>query len=131
VPAKKRKTMNTQVATLASVQDKVRERIQASFMDLIPHELWDGMVDAELKRFTREDLPKLVVEQAKLKALEMLKLELAKPAWADRWGMNGMDPSPMVSEVVRQCAPELVAALFGGLVQQLVQHARNGGVRGF
>lgn len=117
--------MNTPPATLASIQEKVRERIQASFMDLIPPELWEGMVSAELHRFTREELPKLVVEQAKAKALELLKVELAKPEWAERWGMHGIDPSPMVAEVVRQAAPDLVAALFGGLVQQLVVQARN------
>ncbi|MDR7092283.1 hypothetical protein [Hydrogenophaga laconesensis] len=32
-----------QIATMASVQEKVKERIQASFMDLIPAELWEGM----------------------------------------------------------------------------------------
>ena len=68
--------MSTQIATLANVQDKVRERIQATFMDLIPPEMWEGMVSAELHRFQIETLPKSIVEQAKLKALEMLKIGL-------------------------------------------------------
>lgn len=126
--------MNTQVATLASVQEKVRQRIQETFTDLIPAELWQSMVSAEIERFTKQELPQLVKQQAKEHLFEMVKAELASPMWADRWsGRNtlGPDPSPMITSIIKECAPDLVAALFGSLGQQIVQNIRNGSIRTF
>lgn len=122
--------MNTQVQTLASVQERVRERIQASFVDLIPPELWDEMVRKELGNFTHNMLPELVKKAASEKLLELLKEELNKPEWRERWGSNGQPGvSDMVGKVLREAAPSFVEAWMGNYAQQLVQSIRNGQFR--
>jgi hypothetical protein len=118
--------MNTEVATMASIQEKVKERIQASFVDLIPQEMWEGMVQQHLKDFTTQVLPKLVKDEAEKRARELLIAELGKPGWVSGlWGPAGPEPSPLLLEVIKQAAPDLVAALFGNLVQQMVMNLRN------
>ena len=123
--------MNTQVQTFASVQERVRERIQASFVDLIPQDLWDKMVNDELDRFTKHHLPEQVRLAATNKLQELLKKELEKQEWCERWqgSPNGPNPGSALAEALRQAAPDLVAAMFSNLGIQIVQALRNGQLR--
>ncbi len=117
------------VATLASVQEKVRERIQATFVDLIPEELWAGMVHAQIEEITKTVLPKLVHEEAEKKLREMIQAEMRKPEWSEFWDDQsvrlGPRASAMVTEAVKKAAPDLVAALFGRFAQSIVSDLRN------
>ena len=117
--------MNTQVATMASVQEKVKERIQASFMDLIPPEMWEGMVDQHLREFTRDMLPKLVKDEAEKRLREMLKAEFEKPQWREQWMGSNPVPSEFLADVLKQAAPDLVNALFSRVAMDTVQMIRN------
>lgn len=116
----------TEVATMATVQEKVKERIRASFLDLIPPELWEGMVQAELHNFTKNELPKIIHEEASLKLREALKTEFKKPEWMGQWDNFGEKPSQFAAQVVREAAPELVNAMFGRIAQSIVNDLRNG-----
>lgn len=120
---------NSNVATLASVQDKVRERIQATFVDLIPEELWAGMVEQQIQQITREVLPKLVLEEAEKRLRTMIQAELNKPEWREFWDnqsvLLGPGASAMVTDAVKQAAPEMVAALFARFAQGIVMDLRN------
>lgn len=119
--------MNTQVQTFASVQERVRERIQATFVDLIPPELWDEMVNRELESFKRTVLPELVKKAAGEKCLELLKAELNQPEWAAEYANNGaMRAGPLVATLLREAAPSFVEAWMGNYAQQLVLAIRNG-----
>lgn len=115
--------------TLASVQEKVRERIQASFVDLIPEEVWAGMVKKEIEHITEVALPRLAVEEAEKVLREMIRKELGGPAWREYWDQHGHTLGPkasaMVTEAVKDAAPELVAALFGRFAQGIVMDLRN------
>lgn len=123
--------MSTNVATMATVQEKVKERIQASFVDLIPPELWEGMVQQHIAEFQRDMLPKLVKDEAEKRVRAMLADEFGKPAWIGHFyggrtaAEYGQDPSAMVLEIVKQAAPDLVASLFGRIVQGVVMEIRN------
>lgn len=122
--------MSNDVATLQSVQDKVRERITQSFADLIPRELWDKMVSAELDRITKHLLPGIVQEAAKAQLTETIKAQLSTPEWQQRWGGNGGElASEALEKILRQVAPDLVAALFGNFAQRIVEAMRNGTIR--
>lgn len=116
---------NQEIATMATVQEKVKERIQASFLDLIPSELWDGMVQQHLDGFTKVDLPRLVRQEAELVAKEMLKAEFAKPEWMSQW-RDGQQRAPEVMQgILRDLAPTLVATLFDEFAMRVVTHIRN------
>lgn len=110
---------------MASVQEKVKERIQASFMDLIPPEMWEGMVQQHLNEFTRDMLPRLVKEEAEKRLREMLTVEFQKPEWTEKWGVNGVEASEMLSTVLKEAAPNLVAAMFSQLAANIVMDLRN------
>lgn len=119
--------MSNEVSMMASVQDKVRERIQQSFMDLLPAELFESMVKAELEKFTKTALPALVADMAKERLKELLKVEFNKSEWQDRWiGGNGANPSALVEEILKKAAPDFVAAMFQGFALQIVQRIRSG-----
>ncbi|MFN8758867.1 MAG: hypothetical protein ACK5XA_08665 [Tagaea sp.] len=113
---------------MAGLQEKVRERIQASFVDLIPPEAWEELVRRELDAFVRDTLPNTIKAAAHDVLRERLRGELAKPEWQPSWdGSTGkMVPSEMVADAVKEAAPALVAAMFGSMAQQFVDMARNG-----
>lgn len=120
----------TQIAGLASVQEKVRERIQATFAELIPQELWEGLVRAELEAMTKKLIPELVQQMARERLANIVRAEFSKPEWQGKWDYSGSGQyrtlgSEMVTEIVKAAAPEFVAALMGGLVQTMVQDLRS------
>lgn len=112
-------------ALMANLQEKVKERIQASFMDLIPVELWDGLVAEEVRKFTAEILPEMIRTEAKAAAYKHIQKGFQGPEWAQLWDTMGLQPSPMVLEIVKAAAPELVAQLFGRVTADLVNYMRN------
>lgn len=120
---------NTQPALMAGVQDKVRERIQSAFMDLVPQELWQQMVEAELRDFTASRLKQLVREEAEKRARELLAEEFKKPEWASHWHATGLGPSEAVARILEAAAPQMVTALFGGIAQSIVEGLRSGSIR--
>jgi hypothetical protein len=121
--------MPAELTTMASVQEKVKDRIQTAFLDLIPPEMWDQMVSQHINEFVKNDLPKLVKEEGDKLIRKQIAAEFSKPEWAETWGSASMTMGPTASkavkEIVQQCAPELMAGLFGGLVQNIVLSLRN------
>lgn len=117
---------STQLAPMASIQEKVKERIQATFVDLIPQEMWEGMVQQHLDEFVKQQLPRIIKEAAEARLKEQLKLELNKPEWNSFiYDTMGNRPSEMVLEIVKQAAPELVANFFGRMTQNVVMEIRS------
>lgn len=122
--------MANEISTMTTIQQKVSERLRASFVELIPDEVWDKMVADELTKFTKDDLPKLVHLAAKDRLMELLKVEFCRPEWLERWGWNNaQSPSAMVSTILKELAPDLVAALFSNVAQSAVMQIRNGNIR--
>ena len=48
--------MSNEVSPLQTVQENIKARIQSEFVNLIPEEMWDRMVQGQIKEFT-EDKP--------------------------------------------------------------------------
>jgi hypothetical protein len=114
------------VVTMASVQERVKSRIQETFMDLLPPELFESLVKQALHDFTKNDLPKLVKAAAEDRLKKLLREEFEKPEWRDTWtGDSAWKPSEMLGQVLRDAAPDMVAAMFGGVAVQMVQQLRN------
>lgn len=113
------------ITTIASVQDKVRERIQTTFMELLPDEMFKGLVEQELSKFLREQLPKLVVQEAKDHLTKKMQAEFVKPEWSETW-TNAQQPTPsaFMKEILRELAPDLVSALFAQLSMNVVNNLR-------
>lgn len=84
--------MATEVGALQSVQEKVKERIQATFMDLLPAELFDGMVKQHLDQFIKADLPLLVKAKAKEEFEAYLKANDAYWKAVDELPLSVRDP---------------------------------------
>lgn len=115
---------------MATVEERVRERIRASFLELIPEELFSNLVGIELHKFTHHELPGLVKKAAADHLQATLKAELEKPEWRERWtGGPGPEAGPALAEALRQAAPELVAAMFAGLGNQIIAALRSGSIR--
>jgi hypothetical protein len=122
---------NQEIATMASVQEKVKERIQASFMDLIPPELWEGMVQQHLNKFQFEELPKLVKAEAEKRLREVVADEFKKPEWSEQWFNGSPRVSALLAATLKEAAPDLVTALFSRLAVDMVAIFRNQNSRGY
>lgn len=113
------------ITTIASVQDKVRERIQTTFMELLPDEMFKGLVEQELSKFLREQLPNLVVQEAKDHLTKKMQAEFVKPEWGETWTNAQPTPSAFMKEILRELAPDLVSALFAQLSMNVVNNLRS------
>lgn len=119
------------VALMASLQDKVRERIQSTFMELLPDAMFQDLVKRELDRLMKVDLPSLVRDAASTRVKQLLEEEFKKPEWSERFGVTGPRASEMVTQIVRETAPNLVEAMFSMFAQTMVQDMRNGRLRAY
>lgn len=115
---------SNEVATLQSVQERVKERIQAQFMELLPPEMFQAMVKTALDSFVANELPALVRAEAREHLKKALAAEFTRPEWMERWD-GRKRASEMAQTIARECAPELVQAMFSGVVQAAVIETRN------
>lgn len=109
-----------------SVQERVREKITSDFINMIPPETWAAMVKKEMDQFCDVDFPALVKKELTTFFSGLIKEEMSKPEWQGQWKSHGMHASPIVLEIMKQAAPEIVAAMFGNFAQNLVLDIRSG-----
>ena len=118
--------MNNQVSIMQSVQEKVRERIQSSFAELIPQEAWDEMIQQEMKSFVEKNVQSLVREAVGAWLREKIREELLKP----EWGYDSGDwTKPMAGEYLKQVlaelTPQLVESMFRFQLQNAISYLRS------
>jgi len=118
---------NTQVVTLDtnSLKEKVSNRIKETFADLIPEKAWTGLIDSQVKVFLEIDLPVLVKKELTDRYMIKLKEELDKPQYQGMWYNGKNTPGEAVKQIIKQCAPELIESLFGGVIQNAVMNMKN------
>ena len=132
----KGKIMGTELTNIDTIKDKVRERIQIEFVQLIPKEAWDALVSKEvewfmnykdqwttdrspspLRQIVRKELEKIFIGQVKT---TLMKMEIT--SWDD-------DGKPMASEavkkMVKEIAPELWEIAVAGVIQRAVEGLRQ------
>lgn len=143
------------LATMAALQDKVKERIQTTFLDLIPEDQWNTLVNSAIESFIETKLVPLVHAEMTAWITKHLKEELAKPEWQTPWilgllgcgtGQNvvpgdphapggefnphgnltqGSMPGKMVELIIEQLAPQMVNQLMRGVVMNAVGQLRS------
>lgn len=106
-------------------QDRVRDRMKEVIGDLIPDDAWKSMVDKTISDFIRDDLPKLVKAEMTAQMQTAIRKELDGSEWLTQWSGGNHLASPMMAEVLKQTAPEMVAALFGSIAQNAMLMVRN------
>lgn len=131
--------MSTEIATqMKTVQDKVRDRIQTEFINLIPQEMWEQMVAVEIAAFTAE--PKIdqwgrrdsnqgtTAHDMIREALNSVaKEKIAKELAGDRWSahFDGMDY--VVGEAIKKIVVEqgdlIMKTMMTGMTQAVVDSA--------
>lgn len=107
-------------------QDRVKDRMKEVIGDLIPEADWQKMVDATIKEFLADDLPKLVKAELQADFAKKIAAELSKNEWAGWVSPNGQwTASAAVAEITKQVAPDLVHAMFSGIIQSSVYQMQN------
>lgn len=121
--------MADNVMTSQSIQERVKEKIQASFVDLVPDEMWKKLVDDEWQRIKGKLIPDVVKQVATDEIRNILMGEFQKPEWQEQFSGFGPEPGEVVKKIIEESAPMLVSILFGSIVQQAVNHIRNNPIR--
>ncbi|SRR5258706_9293230 len=106
-------------------EDAVKQRIKDILADLIPEDRWQVIVDNTINEFERIDLPKLIKAELTEKYKEIIKEELNKPEWTDRFNNGHTLGSEMVRKLIEESAPQILSGLFGGVIQQTIYSLKN------
>jgi hypothetical protein len=122
----------------ASLSQKVEAKIRDSFVELVPEEQWQAMVQSALERFTHRNhkvgyassdpspFDKMVHEAIKKQFVKKIEEELQKPDYFEGpWATFGPTPGDAVKNILRDLAPELVALLMGSVVQEATNKMRT------
>lgn len=112
------------ITPMQSVQDKVRERITAQFMELVPDELLAQLTQSAIDAWVKVELPKLVNEIMREKAGAVVREYFAGPGWQETWNNGAMQLGPMTADALRAAAPDLVASMFSQVFTNFIQQAR-------
>jgi hypothetical protein len=115
----------------ASLQDKVQERIRASFVNLIPEDAWKVMVEREISYFTspsrRGDelvtpIGLMIRAEIQERLKEKLKAHLdvvVQMEWDNNLQVHV--PSAFSREIAASMAPLMVQHMFAGIVHNAVE----------
>jgi len=98
-------------------KEKIRERLQLTFVDLIPEETWDGMIEAEVKEALQPTIKAMVEEK--------LKAEF-RPA-VDKWVAENMTAllSPMLNDTLKTIAPMVAESFMRGQTTMIMETCMN------
>ena len=122
---------------VVNIADVIRERLQADFMTLLPAETFKTMTDKAIAEFTQpkfrnlgdgrsftmSDAEYLVYQELEKSFKERLKAAVSGPEFSQY--VNGRLNAPeFVTELITQHGDKLVAALFGGIITQVMQNFR-------
>ena len=133
--------MGNEVATMQSLQDRVTERIRATFVDLVPEDQWRALVAKAVADYFEDRKPAhafagAVPSPTPFKQLvhaeltEFFRTRLRDYLHGDEffseWGARGMTPSDGAKRIIRECIPDVVEALLAGAVQRVIEAARSG-----
>lgn len=119
----------------STIMKSVRERIQETFVSLIPEEHWEALCKKEVDEFFREkenhEWYRTVSHFQKIIQEELSKLSAKKiqEFLADYdsqiWAGDGMKCSEMLKELIIKSAPEIFASTFGNMFQTVVSRMKQ------
>jgi len=107
-------------------EDAVKARLKGIVAELIPEDRWDELVRRSVLEFEQEELPKLVKsELADMFKAQILKA-LSSPDFHAKYGSDGRQmASDMVSKLIQEQAPLILAQVIGASVQATVWQLQN------
>jgi len=120
-----------------STKDRIADRIKSSFVELMPDELWKSMVQKELQWFTTEPprnyydketvapLRGMIREAIRAKIKEDIVAEIGKPEYEAIFGGTALRPGEAVRDIIKELLPEMVVAMFQGVVHASVDKLRQ------
>lgn len=111
--------------------DRVRERVQNTFAELIPEEQWKALVQKEINAFLtshndgygheRESgLRQLVHSELRKKLGEILSVEFKSEKWALHWDGQRQQVGKEVERIIIDNAPEILSAMLRQSIQVIV-----------
>lgn len=113
---------------ISSATSALRQKLQASFLDLIPEEKWNELVKAEWIKFTAEErgyhgnkpseLQSLIKKEFELIATTKIKEVLSNPEWQAQWPEN---ISKQVNKLILEHRDELVEAMLKSMMGTSIQ----------
>ncbi len=119
-----------------TIKEKITNKIREGFVNLIPDEQWDALVQGELDNFTcatsngiygsKESPLKIMIREG-IEEIFRKKVadELSKPEWSDMYTDGRNIASELVSKIVKENAAELVEGLMGSFTQNVVMKVRQ------
>jgi hypothetical protein len=111
---------------LVSFEDAVKIKLKAMVADLIPEERWDGIVNQTITEFVAKDLPLLIKKELEAEFGKKIKEALAAPEFTGYHFDNGQRvATELVTDLIKEQAPTILASFVGGLIQMQVQDIQN------
>lgn len=118
-----------------TIKDKIRERIQKEFVELIPEEAWKALVAGEIKWFMEDTSSGGYRQSGPSPLRDMIRTELTNRFKEDvkkeldsmqgSWDPDGkMIAGEAVKELVKGIAPELWELAVAGVVQKAIEGFR-------
>jgi hypothetical protein len=132
--------MANEVSTLQSVQDNIKSRIKAEFVNLIPDEMWSRMVAEVVSDFTkdrienpnsysarRQEAPIKMLIREQIEAIAKTHImanldELTRAHW-DSHGQ--LVASEALKKMIAEHFPVILASIQAGFTEMIVQNAVN------
>lgn len=122
---------------VVNIADIIRQRLQADFMTLLPEESFKLMTDKAIAEFTQpkmrhlgsgrqimmSDAEFLVYQELERSFVAKLKASVNSPEF-NSFVDGRLKVPDLVAELITQHGDKLVAALFGGLIAQVMQNFR-------
>lgn len=114
------------------MKKKLAGIVHASIVGLMPEEALMPFIRAAIAEFQMKELPNLVKEAMRVHCAKQIAAHLNSPEFAAQWSLdNAAMPGEAVKEIVRQLAPDLMQAQWGGIIQQAVNDMRSHLQRGY
>ena len=108
-----------------NISDKIKKQIQQSVIDFVPSEKWDELIAATSDQFIKDDLPKMITDALRDKYKEIIQQALLSPEFTTQFDNCGnLIASEGIAKILELAAPQMFSAIFGGIVQQMVEQLR-------
>jgi len=125
--------MANEITINKSIEDRVKERIQSEFVNLIPDDVWSKFVKDEINWFITDDTKYSRTSPAPLKVIIRKELENmfretiinTLNNMQSEFGQQGPEPNEAVKEMVKEIAPDIWILAVQGIVQKAVDTFRN------
>jgi len=112
--------------SLQTLNERIAERIGKDLVDLIPEDQWKIMVDAEITKFKRDVLPKMIQELLSEIYLDKAKVTVDKLTEQTGWNHETqMDINENLTEFIGVSSGVIVAQMLSPAMQMVLSDLRS------